>query len=534
MTTGNISVFSQPMVKSDVQASKAEGKEDVDLTGVDVFSEFMDRSASMQAPDINAEKKETSSQTKSSSPEESYNKLQSETHSNIRQKDSAKDKVDTASPENKKIASDKAEKIKEAIKDEFKVSDEDIEKVMNLLGLTDADLFDQNMLVQLVTELSGAESAVDLLSMPGMSGLLDNVAQIRNELASEFSVAPDELTGVLKLMEEPVDAEVFIVSQDAGVEETDLAAGGFAADAGADMTVSQEAAGDVTQVSDGENQNVRISDQVVTTREVSEKETAEDPALRSSDKVSDTAAEDDNGVPAGDGADNNSFSQDDEGEALGGQTGSFRKKTDTENLGDSAGREAVHNAADTGVHLNSDVHAQAVSSTDDVAGYIDVDNLIEQFATLTRNMENEQTTLSMRLNPENLGQLTLHVTEKQGNLTAEVRVENEQVRDALNTQIAELRANLENAGVKVTAVEVTVETHEFESAYENQTGSAAGGDQRQGDRQGEGAEEAMERITGIRNINLNNPEEIADNLTEAEIVNASVMRDNGNSVDFRA
>ncbi|MBR4182547.1 MAG: hypothetical protein IKQ56_01870 [Lachnospiraceae bacterium] len=61
MTTGNISVFSQPMVKSDVQASKAEGKEDVDLTGVDVFSEFMDRSASMQAPDINAEKKETSS-----------------------------------------------------------------------------------------------------------------------------------------------------------------------------------------------------------------------------------------------------------------------------------------------------------------------------------------------------------------------------------------------------------------------------------------------------------------------------------------
>ncbi|MBR4182546.1 MAG: flagellar hook-length control protein FliK [Lachnospiraceae bacterium] len=406
---------------------------------------------------------------------------------------------------------------------------------MDLLGLTDADLFDQNMLVQLVTELSGAESAVDLLSMPGMSELLDNVAQIRNELASEFSVAPDELTSVLKLMEEPVDAEAFTVSQDAGVEETDLAAGGFAADTGADMTVSQEAAGDVTQVPDGENQNVRVSDQVVTTREVSEKDTSEDPALRSSDKVSDTAAEDDNEVPARAVADNNSFGQEDEGEALGGQTGSFRKQTDTENLGDSAGREAVHNAADTGVHLNSDVHAQqAVSSTDDVAGYIDVDNLIEQFATLTRNMENEQTTLSMRLNPENLGQLTLHVTEKQGNLTAEVRVENDQVRDALNTQIAELRANLENAGVKVTAVEVTVETHEFESAYENQTGSAAGGDQRQGDRQGEGAEEAMERITGIRNINLNNPEEIADNLTEAEIVNASVMRDNGNSVDFRA
>ena len=541
MTTNNISVFSQPIVKGDVQTSKVEGKDDINLTDADMFSEFMDRSASMQAPDINTDKKETSAPARSASPEDSYNKMQSGTHSNIKRKDDSKEKVDTSSPENKKIVSEKAGKIKEAIKDELKVSDEDIEKVMDLLGLTDADLFDQNMLVKLVAELSGAQSAVDLLSMPGMSGLLDEVADIKTELATELSVSQDDLSDVVRLMEEPETDMKFEVPQDVQIQSVDHAAH--------DQTVS-------AAEFEGQNENVGVDSQVAdNTAAADTVETVQRPDVagnaasssgsavktatdeevsRNADVSSETDTEDGTEVRAEVKTEsgNEGFSEPDEG--FGGQTGSFAKKPVTEHFTETAGREAVHNAADTGVNLNPDVSLQASGAAEDVTSYIDVDNLIEQFATLTRNLENEQTTLSMRLNPENLGQLTLHVTEKQGNITAEVKVENEQVRDALNTQIAELKANIESAGVKVTAVEVTVESHEFESAYENQTGSAAGGEQRREDRQGEGAEEAMERITGIRNINLNNPDEIADNLTEAEIVNASMMRDNGNSVDFRA
>ncbi len=541
MTTNNISVFSQPIVKGDVQTSKAEGKDDINLTDADMFSEFMDRSASMQAPDINADKKETLAPARSASPEDSYNKMQSETHSNIKRKDDSKEKVDISSPENKKTVSEKTGKIKEAIKDEFKVSDEDIEKVMDLLGLTDADLFDQNMLVKLVTELSGVESAVDLLSMPGMSDLLDEVADIKTELTTELSVSQDELADVVRLMEEPETDMKFEVPQDIQIQSADHAADGQTVST-AEIEVQNENVGVDSQVADNTvaantietEQKPEVTENAAVSSDNAVKTATDEDVSRNINRSAETETEDKTEVPADVKTESKDEGFAETNEDFGGQTGSFNKKPVTEHFTETAGREAVHNAADTGVHLNSDVSLQASGAAEDVTSYIDVDNLIEQFATLTRNLENEQTTLSMRLNPENLGQLTLHVTEKQGNLTAEVRVENEQVRDALNTQIAELKANLESAGVKVTAVEVTVESHEFESAYENQTGSAAGGEQRREDRQGEGAEEAMERITGIRNINLNNPEEIADNLTEAEIVNASMMRDNGNSVDFRA
>jgi len=65
-------------------------------------------------------------------------------------------------------------------------------------------------------------------------------------------------------------------------------------------------------------------------------------------------------------------------------------------------------------------------------------------------------------------------------VTAKIMTQNAVVKEALEAQSVELRQNLEQAGVKVDAVEVTVASHEFEKNLEQN----AEGEKQQGEQQG--------------------------------------------------
>ena len=73
----------------------------------------------------------------------------------------------------------------------------------------------------------------------------------------------------------------------------------------------------------------------------------------------------------------------------------------------------------------------------------------------------EQTDMQMVLHPEHLGRLQLAVSSKNGIMTANFVVQNEMVRNALETQMQELKDAFAEQGLKVEAVEVTVSTFEF-------------------------------------------------------------------------
>ncbi len=80
----------------------------------------------------------------------------------------------------------------------------------------------------------------------------------------------------------------------------------------------------------------------------------------------------------------------------------------------------------------------------------------------------EQTSMEIQLNPENLGRIQLSVVEKDGVLTASFKALNEVAKEALESQIHVLKDNLNNQGLKVEAIEVTVSNFMFE-----QNGEAA-------------------------------------------------------------
>lgn len=142
------------------------------------------------------------------------------------------------------------------------------------------------------------------------------------------------------------------------------------------------------------------------------------------------------------------------------------------------------------------------------------------------NITKEVTSLEMILNPESLGKIYLNVSEKQGALKAQIVAQNEIVKEALENQVAALKENLNKAGVKVEAVEVSVGTHEFEKNLEEEMHEK----EEQSRQQEEQAQNRGKRTS----INLNNLDEMQGLMSEEDRLVAQMMKDHGNSVNYMA
>jgi flagellar hook-length control protein FliK len=168
-----------------------------------------------------------------------------------------------------------------------------------------------------------------------------------------------------------------------------------------------------------------------------------------------------------------------------------------------------------------------VAETEAPLSYTSVDalDLIEQVAENVKVvLANDSTSMEMQLNPENLGKIYLNVSTKEGMVNAQIAAQNEAVKEALETQIATLRENLNQAGVKVDAIEVTVASHEFEKNLEQ--------NEHRGEQQQD--EEESAQPSARRSIRMDSLDELSGLMTEEEILAAQIMKDNGNSVDLTA
>ena len=127
----------------------------------------------------------------------------------------------------------------------------------------------------------------------------------------------------------------------------------------------------------------------------------------------------------------------------------------------------------------------------------------------------------MQLNPENLGKLYINVTEKNSEITARIAVSNEAVKNALESQMATLRENLQDANIRVNDVEITIATHEFERNLEQNAGN-------------ENGRHNGQQYTHQSSNNGGNGSGQNETASDEARLTAQIMRDNGNSVDFMA
>ena len=132
-----------------------------------------------------------------------------------------------------------------------------------------------------------------------------------------------------------------------------------------------------------------------------------------------------------------------------------------------------------------------------------------------------ESVIEMQLNPENLGKLYINVTERNSEITARIAVSNETVKNALESQMAVLRENLQDANIRVNDVEITIATHEFERNLEQNAGNENGR---------QDGQQFTHQSSSNGGSRAGHNEAASD---EAGLA-AQIMRDNGNSVDFMA
>jgi flagellar hook-length control protein FliK len=73
-----------------------------------------------------------------------------------------------------------------------------------------------------------------------------------------------------------------------------------------------------------------------------------------------------------------------------------------------------------------------------------------------------KTSMELQLNPENLGKVNLSVQSKNGEMTAHFVVQNELSKEAIESSIQNLRDTLNEQGIKVDTIEVTVSANAFD------------------------------------------------------------------------
>jgi flagellar hook-length control protein FliK len=163
-----------------------------------------------------------------------------------------------------------------------------------------------------------------------------------------------------------------------------------------------------------------------------------------------------------------------------------------------------------------------------VASYVDTEDIINQIGEYVKIHQSETVSeMEISLNPESLGNIHLQVAAKEGVITATITAQNETVRDALMVQAMTLKEELNDQGLKVEAVDVTVASHEFER------------DMHQGGEEARNLFEQQVRKQSRRRImidGLAQAEELLEdeNLTDAERLQIDMMAKSGSSVDFTA
>lgn len=381
--------------------------------------------------------------------------------------------------------------VKEILKDELGISDEQVEDAMSILGLQWMDLLNPASLSQLVTQLTGTEDACSLLMSEEFTNIMQNIDALVQNLSETLGISKDEWVALQnQLAELTADFNETVDMADGGVQE--MAPQTDATITSQDTTV-MAATVQMTHTTE-ETQNVQPEEETEDATPVIQVNASEDAQTE------------------------NNVSEDASGEM--DEPAAQSQKTKESSVNEHTQNMEFQVSAEQQTAAPEEVNKVASRTTIDVQ---DIMNQITEFAKV--NLSSGNSSIEMQLNPENLGKVYLHIAAtKEGNITAELAVSSETVKTALEAQIADLRTSLNQQGIKVDAVEVTIASHEFERNLEQN----ASGEEQQGSQREEAGRTAGRRLF------RGELDELSGLMNEEEALAAQIMKDHGNTMDVTA
>lgn len=380
----------------------------------------------------------------------------------------------------KKITDDISSQIVEKVTDDLDISEDELNNAMQLLGLTAMDLLNPANLSALYCEVTGNASDPQALVLNAdFTALFNDVSQVASEN----------------------DAQLDLLSQ-------------------------------LTASDDGEILDADIVSSADTTEKTVD--SSYDDTAASGQNINDTA---DEAVKVYDGSTQDSSYQNSDEGTSSGETGNGitsdenAEKTQVDSSFDDSGERVLHH--DDGAHSDNSVLHASVSeqlntdtsfemSQSQSSSRVDTTDIIRQIVdSMSISNTTEESAINLQLTPESLGRMYINVSQKNSEISARIAVSNEAVKEALQTQMVNLKEALNNSGIRVNEVEITVASHEFERNLEQ----GAANDSRQ--------QESTNSYNGSNSSDSGIDSDMMQDRAEERLV-TQIMRDNGNSVDFTA
>ena len=141
----------------------------------------------------------------------------------------------------------------------------------------------------------------------------------------------------------------------------------------------------------------------------------------------------------------------------------------------------------------------------------------------------DMTSMEMQLHPQSLGKLHISIQAMgNGDMIAQFTAQNESVKTALQTQLPQLLERFEEQGLKVSEVQVGVDPEAYGNG-QNHSGNGDGQEKEQ--------EKKIARVSRLRRMSIDLTKlekEDVERLNEEDRIEAQMMRENGNTVNFRA
>ena len=467
--------------------------------------------------------------------------------------------------------------VNDVLKQELGVTDEDIKDAMETLGISYLDLTDVNKLSQLVMQLLGNDfSAADLLSLQNFGDIKNQINDLAQTLFDTTGMTGRQLQeiddflangkGTIDISDmTPADGTELTnldlsnqqtpenLVTDVNAAKADNTEANTAADTLANTVTVQTSETSDTQTAVNDQQAAAATDKVTEITKAHVDDTAKDATTTiTDDTTAEEAPAEETAAPA---EEQTTDDKTNDLADMSDETFDSVKNTGTEataktNPGQNAQNQpnsntnsnAQHNTAFTANQptqpvvneMRSEADVRPASYTTPVN--IDTQDIMRQMVSGVRTAVTERiTTMEMQLNPENMGKMTVRVSSEEGQVTAHINLENENVRTAMENQMGILKANLEAQGIKVNEVTVTADAHEFERNLEegqeaSMTDTGAGNS---GAFQEE--EEGRRRGGHLGNIDMRNLDDGSlANLTEDERLAAQIMREQGNTISINA
>ena len=388
---------------------------------------------------------------------------------------------------------EKAVKIVSDISKQLGVSEEEVMDAVKKLGLQMTDLLNTNQLAGVVVEISGETDILSLATNEGLyqslQNLSDTVEKLMEELQQKFSLTNGQMEDSLNNIKEQID----VSTNDSNVIIEKM-----------DYVIEQN-------VKDMDGSEITTKENIVLGETIDQPEVILEDSFKNNDLKPKQFFNELEKELSTDEADHGTIlkTTDEESKSKG-----FDAKENESSGNGSSLFQGFTNQTTTLIGNQENVQTSLAEA--------DVENIMKQITDYMKiQVKGDLSEIELQLHPASLGTINLQIASKAGVITAQFTAQNEAVKQALETQIVQLRENLEQQGIKIEAVEVTIASHEFERNLDK--GNHSNTQSQQGKKQ------------SVRRINMNDLSmDEEQELDPGELLTRDIMVKDGNTVDYTA